>query len=124
VTADLGARDTFREHLIEAVNEFKQAGATPEQINVLLAAAQVPNQEEALISGLPQSLVGAVTLDGRRWLEVMGEIHRDVQPGGGVILTFKVAQAPGGKAARDGVKPGDVVSVSAGRVVAVMRKGT
>ena len=124
MTADLAARDTFMEHLIEAVGEFQQKGGTPEQVNTLLAAAQVPNEDVALICGLPQQLVGKLTLDGRRWLEVLGEIHREVQPGGATVLTFRVAQAPGGKDARDGIRQGDDVTVLGSRVIAVARKGT
>lgn len=101
---------------------LRMAGLSESEITDSIAAAVPSSDERPRLHGVPISEVCGLTLDGRRWLEVLGEIHREVQPGGSVYLTFRVAQAPGGKARKDGIDQGDTIAVHVSRVVAVQRK--
>lgn len=87
------------------------------------------NTAEYTLMGVPISEVTHVTLDGRHWLEVFGTIYFVSgldQPDAfdGPALTFRVAQAPGGKAAKFGLEQGATVVASPHRVLAVVRKVT
>lgn len=91
-----------------------------------LATADPPAEEEYALMGVPISEVSHVTLDGRHWLEVFGTIYVSGldQPDAfdGPALIFRVAQAPGGKAAKFGLEQGATVVVAPHRVLAVVRK--
>lgn len=120
MTAELSDRDDFMMTIGEAVSAFERQGATPHQVNTFLDANRVQDPEEPTLFGIPISEIRGVTLDGRYWLEVYGKsLTRETLPGAIPVYTFRVAQAPGGKAAKYGIEQGAVVVTTEARIQGV-----
>lgn len=70
--------------------------------------------------GVPLHEIRAITLDGRSWIEVFGgSVTRHTLPSGVGAVSFRVAQAPGGKAMKHGLEQGATVTTTISRVVGV-----
>lgn len=81
-----------------------------------------PEPQSPPIFGVPLDQVAALTLDGAHWLEVQGDSLHQSAPFDGPVLTFRVAQAPGGKARKLGIGGGDWVATPTSAVRGVQRK--
>ena len=104
-------------------------GDAPEVLTRLRTALGSLDQVEAIrtptLCGVPIDRVESITLDGAHWLEPLGEMHWGAPPGdGGPVLTFRVAQSPGGKnsKAKLGIGNGEMLSVPVTAVRGVIIK--
>lgn len=80
-----------------------------------------PDFEGRTLLGVPLESVEALTIDGAHWLEVFGPM-RSSAPAGGLVLTFRVGQVPGGKLGDLSLRQGDTITVLAVAVRAVKAK--
>lgn len=99
------------------------AAAVLTRLRFGLAARDLASEPEApTLLGVPLDQVAAVTLDGAHWLEVFGYSLQLTAPLGGPVLTFRIAQAPGGKARKLGIGQDDWVTTPLSAVRGVHRK--
>jgi hypothetical protein len=102
-------------------------GDAPEVLPRLRTALASRDLVKRLLSptlcGVPIAQVESLTLDGAHWVEPLGEMHWSA-PAGGPVLTFRVAQAPGGKQnkAKFGMGNGDMLKVQVAAVRGVIVK--
>lgn len=80
--------------------------------------------EPEFIFGVALDDIRGITLDGRRWLEVMGHsvVSRELAHGIKGI-SFRVAQVVGGKRPKDGIEQGAIVTTTVDRIVGVISIG-
>jgi hypothetical protein len=82
-----------------------------------------PRPDKYTLLGVALSEIAGLTIDGTHWFEVMGSSLRRSSPLGGPVLTFRIAQAPGGKGRKLGIGQGDVIRVREIAVCGIQRKG-
>lgn len=116
----LGALDELGTAMSSAIAELREAGATDTEVAEAIETRTPLRDVPPTVLGVPITTVTGITLDGRNWIEIMGQ-PRKILAGGGAMLEGRVAQAPGGKAGKFGVTQGDILAVRVSDIKGVQR---
>lgn len=118
----MSARGVDRAKAEQMVEDALALGLEPDEIIAILPRPIGSPR----IMGVPIERVESITLNGRYWIEVLGTARHAIAADGSVIISFRIAQIPGGKNGKTkfGIGQGDDVSVPLDRIIGVLEKRT